>query len=493
MSITRWSRALGLLTALVSLEACSGDTTSPADVDARRQRSRVASVTLTPQAATIAAGGSIQLATTVRNAYGDVLSGRTVTWSVAGDAYAVVSGTGMVQGRAAGIAYVMAWVEGKADTTVITVTASNVAPPPPAPLPAPVASVTISPQTASVNVGATVQLVATLRDAEGNVLTGRAISWSSSSGAIAMVAGTGLVTGVLGGVTTVTATSEGRTAAAIVTVTTPLAPPTSFREPAGYSAIVDRLFNSKATDGADRGTGSFPLRSGGSEGWDGAEWSYANISIAQDSTAPNGGAQSVMRFAYPAHTVPAGTTYAPGTAQTQGFSSAVHGYLRYRKLYVRFWFKLGTGFQNHPAGMKLMFFRSNEPNGLKFEPIIGIHGQPGAAGLHFNLQGTQDNGRGDLMPNAGTGTDVNNLKLNTWYLVEVQLEMNSAYGVANGILRGWLNGVQVFNYGDIRYLRDGAAYVWNNVHVVPTWGGQGGTIQQSWSWYLDQLYASGAP
>ncbi|MGH8637886.1 MAG: Ig-like domain-containing protein, partial [Burkholderiales bacterium] len=47
--------------------------------------------------------------------------------------------------------------------------------------PAPVAQVTVAPASASVAKGATRQLTATLRDAGGNVLTGRAVAWSSSN------------------------------------------------------------------------------------------------------------------------------------------------------------------------------------------------------------------------------------------------------------------------------------------------------------------------
>src|SRR5438034_2948663 len=84
----------------------------------------------------------------------------------------------------------------------------------------PVASVTVTPGTASVTVGQTVQLTATLRDANGNPLTGRVITWQSSNSAIASVNGSGLVSGVAaGGPVTMTATSEGQSGTASVTVT----------------------------------------------------------------------------------------------------------------------------------------------------------------------------------------------------------------------------------------------------------------------------------
>lgn len=77
-------------------------------------------------------------------------------------------------------------------------------------LPAPVASVSVTPGVTQLDEGASVQLVATLRDAAGNVLTGRSITWSSADTASAIVSGTGLVTGKVEGDTVlVSATSEG--------------------------------------------------------------------------------------------------------------------------------------------------------------------------------------------------------------------------------------------------------------------------------------------
>lgn len=86
--------------------------------------------------------------------------------------------------------------------------------------PAPVASVAISPATASVGVTNTVQLSATLRDAANNVLTDRTVTWTSANSAIASVnATTGLVTGVAaGGPVTITGTSEGISGTAQVSV-----------------------------------------------------------------------------------------------------------------------------------------------------------------------------------------------------------------------------------------------------------------------------------
>ena len=84
---------------------------------------------------------------------------------------------------------------------------------------APVASVIVTPTTATIGPGGTVQLTATTKDAAGNVLTGRAVTWTSGNTAAATVSASGLVTGVAAGSPTITATSEGQSGTASVTVT----------------------------------------------------------------------------------------------------------------------------------------------------------------------------------------------------------------------------------------------------------------------------------
>jgi uncharacterized protein YjdB len=86
-------------------------------------------------------------------------------------------------------------------------------------VPAAVATVTVSPASASLSVAATQQLSAVLRDAGGNVLTGRSINWTSSAPLVALVNGSGLVTALVPGSATITASSEGRSGTASITVT----------------------------------------------------------------------------------------------------------------------------------------------------------------------------------------------------------------------------------------------------------------------------------
>jgi uncharacterized protein YjdB len=175
----------------------------------------VASVTVEPAEGSVHVAWTLQLTATLRDAAGNILTGRTVTWSSDNTSLATVSSDGLVTGVAAGgPVTITATSEGVSGTAAITVTL------------APVETVEVTPATSTVQVGGTRQLTATLRDANGNVLTGRAVSWSSSDAAIATVSQSGLVTGVVvGGPVTITASSEGKSGTAEVTVTSPTPPP----------------------------------------------------------------------------------------------------------------------------------------------------------------------------------------------------------------------------------------------------------------------------
>src|SRR6266705_1352466 len=187
----------------------------------------VASVTVSPASASVQAGQTVQLTATPKDANGNALSGRTVTWASSNSAVGTVNGSGLVTGVVAGSTTITATSEGQSGSSAVTVTAG----------PLPVASVTVSPASASVPVGQAVQLTATPKDASGNPLTGRAITWASSKTPVGTVNRSGLVTGVVAGSTTITATSEGQSGTSVVTVTlVPVASVTVSPAPASVQA-----------------------------------------------------------------------------------------------------------------------------------------------------------------------------------------------------------------------------------------------------------------
>ncbi len=82
----------------------------------------------------------------------------------------------------------------------------------------PVTGVTVSPTTASIVIGSTTQLTATVSPANA---TNTNVTWSSSNTSVATVSTTGLVTAVAAGTATVTVTTQdgGKTATSAITVT----------------------------------------------------------------------------------------------------------------------------------------------------------------------------------------------------------------------------------------------------------------------------------
>jgi hypothetical protein len=128
--------------------------------------------------------------------------------------------------------------------------------PPPTVTPVPVATVTVSLAASSIDSGTTTQATATLKDAQGNVLVGRTIAWSTANAAIASVSQTGLVTGVsTGGPVTITATSEGMSGGAQVTVTSvpPVGRRTTRDRPDEVSGLQIKIVYFTSADGPDGG------------------------------------------------------------------------------------------------------------------------------------------------------------------------------------------------------------------------------------------------
>ncbi len=125
----------------------------------------------------------------------------------------------------------------------------------------PVTGVTVSPTTASINVGATQQLTATVAPSNA---TNKNVSWSTSNAAVATVSTSGLVTGVSAGTATITVTTQdgSRTATSAITVNAAAGTITCYRAPGAITIngqltetgwVVTRSF-SKTTTGSPNNT-----------------------------------------------------------------------------------------------------------------------------------------------------------------------------------------------------------------------------------------------
>ncbi|HLM18047.1 MAG TPA: Ig-like domain-containing protein [Acidimicrobiia bacterium] len=212
----------GLLTAVavgeaeITANASGRKTAVPVTVTARSSNpsgAAVASVTVSLNSPSLVAGQSTQANATLKDAGGAVLTGRSIVWTSSDAHVANVNGSGLVTAVQAGTVTITATAEGKSGNAPLGVTAGSGTS-------APVASVTLS-VASSINVGQTAQASVTLKDASGNVLTGRPIYYVSSDAAIASVSSSGLVSALKGGSVTITASSEDKTANAVVTSVAP--------------------------------------------------------------------------------------------------------------------------------------------------------------------------------------------------------------------------------------------------------------------------------
>lgn len=197
----------GVVPGKATITATSGGKTGTAEVTVTA--TPVASVVVTPAQPSIVQGRTFMLTAQALSATGQPLTGRTVVWTSSTPSVADVLNSGLVSAVSAGSAVIFASIDGVLGWSNVTV------------VPVAVASVTVSPSTASVTIGQTTQLTAVTRDAAGNALSGRVVSWSSNQTAVATVTSAGVVTGVSAGTATITATSEGQSGSATVTVATP--------------------------------------------------------------------------------------------------------------------------------------------------------------------------------------------------------------------------------------------------------------------------------
>ncbi len=174
----------------------------------------VSTVSVTLGSSTLTAGQTTQATAVPRDASGHIISGQTISWSSANTSVATVSSSGVVSAVSAGTASIVATTGGKSGSASVMVSGSA----------APVASVTTTLASPSLYVGQSTQASVVLRDASGNMLTGRTISFSSSNASVASVSSAGLVTAVAAGNAQIRATSEGVVGSASVTVSAPTTP-----------------------------------------------------------------------------------------------------------------------------------------------------------------------------------------------------------------------------------------------------------------------------
>ena len=209
VSLNNDGKAKGKKAGSTTISASSGGKSGHSKVNVKKGSGTV-TLTLTPQADTLAPGGTVRLDAEVTDGAGQPVSGVTFNWSSSATSVATVD-SGLVTGQSAGSATITADVQGLTASSSITVEAASSQQ-------VQIASVRVQPSADTLQVGSSVQLTATPLDASGNPVSGVSVSWSSSATSVATVDDSGKVTGVAQGTATISATAAGQTGKATVMV-----------------------------------------------------------------------------------------------------------------------------------------------------------------------------------------------------------------------------------------------------------------------------------
>ena len=448
----------------------------------------VTTVTVAPSTASIVAGAATPLIATVRDAQGNVMAGQTIVWSTSNGAAATVNANGVVTGVAAGSATITATCSGKTGSSAVTVTA----PPPPV-----VTTVTVAPSSASILVGATTPLTATVRDASGNVMTGQTIVWSTSNAAAATVNSNGVVTGVAAGSATITATCAGKIGSSAVTVT-PLS--------SGGTLLFEEDFEN--TNLASRG------------------W-YDNTGAVLSTTEHIAGSVSSAQYRFLA----GATGPTSGGSQRHKFTPSNSFYLSYYVKYSANW--VGSNHPYHPHefqamstldgdydgpsdGYMVVYVEQNYQNGgsprLAMQDNKSVNYSYGA--LPNNLIGVTENrstggcngmaeanmfsecfdfgtywyndkqltGPVVFQPNPGPGYK------NDWNFVEAYFQLNTivnGIGQADGVMQYWFNGTLILDRHDVLFRTGAHPTLQFNQFLIAPYIGDGSPVDQSM--FIDNL------
>ncbi|WP_056928778.1 leucine-rich repeat protein [Candidatus Symbiothrix dinenymphae] len=165
-----------------------------------------AGVALDKSTDTLAVDGSVQLIATVAPG----IANTNVTWSNRNTAVATVSNSGLVTAVAVGTDTITVTTADGVFTATCVVTVNI-----------PVTDVTLNKATASLSIGDTEPLTATIAPTDA---TNKNVTWNSSDMNVATVDNTGLVTAVAAGTADITVTTEdgSKTATCVVTVSIPV-------------------------------------------------------------------------------------------------------------------------------------------------------------------------------------------------------------------------------------------------------------------------------
>ena len=166
----------------------------------------VVSVGVNPSVYTMTVGQQQQFTAEVKNVFNAIIPNKSVVWSSSDPSKITVTATGVVSAISPGAAIIRASSNGVIGQAPVVVAEASVS------------TIIITPNGAGVFLGQTVTPKVELRGPNNQVLTNRFMQWSSSNPSVATVNQLGVITTVNVGTSTITVTSEGKTASLLLTV-----------------------------------------------------------------------------------------------------------------------------------------------------------------------------------------------------------------------------------------------------------------------------------
>lgn len=212
------NRSTWLVAALVAMLVAACAEQDPTGVEVPT----VARVDVAPSNRVLAVGDTMRLTAYPKAANGTVLGSVAIAWRSMGEGVATIQShgiTGLVKAIAPGTVRIEAESEGKIGFVNVTVVAA----------PLVVSSIEIQPSDVALDIGQQHTFEAIVKAADGTVIGGRTVTWSTSWAPMATVVGGAngafaVVTAHATGLVKIRATVEGKTAEANVQVRAPQAP-----------------------------------------------------------------------------------------------------------------------------------------------------------------------------------------------------------------------------------------------------------------------------
>jgi uncharacterized protein YjdB len=301
-----------------------------------------------------------------------------------------------------------------------------------------VASIVVAPGSVTRDVGQQTQYSATLKDAGGNVLTGRTVTWSSSNLSVATVDPTGMANSVGAGTSNITASAEGKSSSSALTVNGG-ATPAWTGEPSGFIQMSDQPFDGLST-----------------LGWNVTANPLGLLSVKNDPTAPFS-PSNVLEFRYP---VGYAGSAAPGTDY--------YSFPAQKEVYAGFYWQPSNPWENHSGSNinKMAFWQSEIGN---FPSYMVMYGP---APYHIDVIV----GSNHMNPNVNTTV----ITLGQWHKVEWHLKYATTPSSGDGIAEWWVDGVLQGRYTNVQTPNDRGFIEYQ---FSPTWGGVGGVKTEN-DYYL---------